>query len=243
MIDKKKVEKLLEKESELFVKQHPNSFNLHKEAEKNFIDGVPMNWMVKWPGKYPLFIKSATGSRLTDVDGHTFVDFCLGDTGAMTGHSPSLITDKLKAQLDKGFTTMLPIAEVNSIGKALEKRFHLPYWQICISATDANRFALRIARGITKRPYVVTFNYCYHGTVDETLATLDENRKVVQRDGNLGPQVDPFYTTRVVEFNDIKDLENALRDKQVACVLMEPAMTNIGIILPGFDYLSFISFD
>lgn len=151
----------------------------------------------------------------------------------MTGHSPALITDKLKAQLDKGFTTMLPIAEVITIGKALEKRFHLPYWQICISATDANRFALRIARGITKRPYVVTMNYCYHGTVDETLATLDKNRKVIPRDGNLGPQVDPYYTTRVVEFNDINDMENALKDKQVACVLMEPAMTNIGIILPG----------
>jgi glutamate-1-semialdehyde 2,1-aminomutase len=237
MINRNRIENLLEKETNYFVQQHPKSATLHKEAEKNFIDGVPMNWMVKWPGKYPLFMTQANGSRLIDVDNHTFVDFCLGDTGAMTGHCPSLITDKLKAQFDKGFTTMLPIAEVNSVGKALEKRFKLPYWQICISATDANRFALRIARGITKRQYVVTFNYCYHGTVDETLATLDENRNVIPRAGNLGPQVSPVHTTRVVEFNNIDDLENALKDEQVACVLMEPAMTNIGIILPEPGYL------
>ncbi len=193
---------------------------------------------VKWPGSFPIFISQAKGSVITDVDGLAYIDFCLGDTGAMTGHSPSLVTDKLKAQIDRGFTTMLPVAEVNWVGEELKRRFKLPFWQICISATDANRFSLRIARAITKRPYVVVNNYCYHGTVDETFATLDTNGKTIMRQGSLGPQTCPSNTTRVVEYNDIDGLENALKDGQVACVLMEPCMTNIGIILPQPDYLA-----
>ena len=237
MIDSKRVEDLIEQETTLFYNSHPKSSKLHNEALSNYIDGVQMPWMVKWPGRFPIFINEARGSSLIDVDENSYIDFCLGDTGAMTGHAPSLVTDKLKAQLDKGFTTMLPIREINCIGKLLEERFHLPYWQLCISATDANRFALRIARGITKRKYVVVMNYCYHGTVDETLATRDSDGTVRPRDGNLGPQTCPSNTTRVVEFNDLQDMENALKDEQVACVLMEPAMTNIGIILPEPGYL------
>lgn len=235
-INNAKVENLIGHEIKLFTKSHPKSESIFNETRKNFIDGVPMNWMIKWTGKYPIFISEAKGSRLTDVDGQTYVDFCLGDTGAMTGHGPRITTERLKAQLDKGFTTMLPIEELSFIGKELENRFYLPYWQICISATDANRFSLRIARSITKRQLAVVMNYCYHGTVDETLATV-RNGNVAPRDGNLGPQVCPSQTTRVVDFNNIKQLEDSLKDGKVACVLMEPAMTNIGIILPEAGYL------
>jgi glutamate-1-semialdehyde 2,1-aminomutase len=171
-------------------------------------------------GSFPIFISEANGSAIIDVDGLIYTDFCLGDTGAMTGHSPQLVTEKLKAQIDRGFTTMLPVSEVNWVGEELKRRFKLPFWQICISATDANRFSLRIARAITQRPYVVVNNYCYHGTVDETFATLDLNGKTIKRQGSLGPQTCPSNTTRVVEYNDIDGLEDALKDGQVACVLM-----------------------
>jgi glutamate-1-semialdehyde 2,1-aminomutase len=106
---------------------------------------------------------------------------------------------------------------------------------VCLTATDANRFAIRLAREVTKRPKILVYNWCYHGTVDETVATL-ENGAVVTREGSVGPPVDPSETTRVVEFNDVEALETALAHGDVACVLAEPALTNIGIVLPEPGY-------
>jgi glutamate-1-semialdehyde 2,1-aminomutase len=190
-----------------------------------------MSWMMKWAGGFPLFVASAEGSTITDVDGHVYADFCLGDTGAMTGHAPAAVADTVAGQAARAITTMLPSPDAPVVGEALRERFGLPLWQMTLSATDANRFAIRFAREITGRPRILIFNWCYHGSVDETFAILREGR-VVSRPGNVGPPVELDRTTRVVEFNDPAALEEALRHEDVACVLAEPAMTNIGIVLP-----------
>jgi glutamate-1-semialdehyde 2,1-aminomutase len=222
----------LAEEIAAFAAAHPRSRALHERAKAHLFDGVPMSWMVRWPGPFPLFVDSAEGSRFVDVDGKEYVDFCLGDTGAMTGHSPKAAVAAIRAQLGRGLTFMLPTEDSVVVSLELSSRFGLPFWQLSTTATDANRSVLRMAREITGRPKVLVFNWCYHGTVDEAFATLQPDGKVLPRPGNLGPPVDPAVTTAVVEFNDVAALERELARGDVACVLAEPAMTNIGIVLP-----------
>jgi len=231
-VDRNRLETLLEREERLFEKLHPASAALHRDAANDLYGGVPMLWMTRWAGPFPLFVEKAAGSRFTDVDGIEYVDFCLGDTGSMTGHAPPQAVAALTAQASKGSTFMLPTQDAAAVAANLKERFGLPQWQFALSATDANRFVLRMARAITNRPKVLVFNYCYHGTVDEAYIVLDENGKAIQRPSSIGPQVDPRLTTKVVEWNDPVALEKALADGDVAAVLAEPAMTNIGIILP-----------
>src|SRR5437868_1161207 len=229
------LEKLMQRELERFRDEHPRSSELSERAKRSLLGGVPMHWMVRWAGGFPVFATAAEGARFRDVDGHEYVDFCLGDTGAMTGHSPPATVRAVKEQVDRGITLMLPSEDALWVGEELARRFGLPFWQFALSATDANRFAIRLARAITGRPKILVYNWCYHGTVDETFATLRDGR-VVARDGNVGPPVDPALTTRVVEFNDLPALEAALAHGDVACVLAEPALTNVGIVLPDPGY-------
>ena len=197
-----------------------------------------MNWMVKWAGPFPLFLESASGAHATCADGHDYVDLCLGDTGAMAGHGAAPVVAAVERQLRRGITTMLPTEDGAWVGEELTRRFGLPVWQFTLTATDANRFSLRIARAITRRPLVAVHEYCYHGSVDETFAVLAPDRKhVVARRGNLGPAVDPAVTTRVVPYNDLDALDRALADRRVAALLIEPALTNVGIVLPAPGYL------
>jgi glutamate-1-semialdehyde 2,1-aminomutase len=219
-------------EDRRFVDEHPASARLAREAARHLLGGVPMPWMTRWPGVFPLFVDHAEGASCTDVDGLTYVDFCLGDTGAMTGHALPQVADALAAQARRGVTTMLPGADAIWVADELARRFGLPFWQMAMTATDANRFVLRFARELTGRPKVLVFDWCYHGTVDEALATLAPDGRVVARPGSLGPQVDPAVTTKVVPFNDAHALQAALAPGDVACVLAEPALTNIGIVLP-----------
>jgi glutamate-1-semialdehyde 2,1-aminomutase len=174
-------------------------------------------------------------ARVTDVDGHKYLDFCLGDTGSMFGHSPKAVVDAVREQVGKGITLMLPTRDSIWVGEELGQRFGLPYWQIVMTATDANRYCIRLARMATRRKKILVMNGCYHGSVDEALVSLEKG-KVVPRSGNIGAPVDPSLTTKVVEFNDVKALAKALRREDVACVLAEPAMTNHGIILPDKGY-------
>ncbi|HET7513794.1 MAG TPA: aspartate aminotransferase family protein [Gaiella sp.] len=222
---------LVRREEELFVGEHPRSAALAERAKEHLLAGVPMHWMAKWPGGFPLFVEEATGSRFTDVDGHEYVDFCLGDTGAMSGHGPAATLRAIAEQAARGITTMLPTADAAAVGEELTRRFGVTRWQFALTATDANRFTIRLARHVTGRSKVLVFNGCYHGTVDETFATLDGER-VVARRGNLGPPVSPAETTRVVEWNDVAGLEAALATRDVALVLTEPALTNVGIVHP-----------
>jgi glutamate-1-semialdehyde 2,1-aminomutase len=221
---------LLPRELERFRREHPRSRELALKAEESLLAGVPMPWMIRWAGGFPVFAADAEGARLRDVDGHEYVDFCLGDTAAMTGHSPEPTVRAIAEQASRGITLMLPSEDAIWVGRELARRFSLPRWQFALTATDANRFAIRLARELTGRPKILVFNWCYHGSVDETFATLDGGT-VVAREGNVGPPVALAETTRVVEWNDTEGLERELAHGDVACVLAEPALTNIGIVL------------
>lgn len=235
MIDRKRLHHLLEAELIRFEYEHPRSKALYEQARSHLHEGVPMNWMVRWAGTFPVFVKEASGTHFTDVDGKKYLDLCLGDTGAMTGHAPAAVVDAAIAQMRRGLTLMLPIEEVLWVSEEFSRRFGLPYWQIVLTATDANRFAIRLARQITGRKKILIFNWCYHGTVDETFITLHDGIPQA-RPGNIGPAVDPTLTTKVIEFNDLPALEAALAPADVACVLAEPVMTNIGIVHPDPGY-------
>lgn len=235
-LNRSKLTELLQAEEKLFHKTHSESYGLYQRARRSLPGGVPMLWMIRWAGSFPVFVQEARGAHFTDVDGNSYIDFCLGDTGAMTGHSPEAAVRAIHAQVQKGITLMLPYEDVIWVGEELQRRFRLPYWQFALTATDANRFALRMARLIAARPKILVFNYCYHGSVDETFIILDEEGRPRSRPNNLGPQIDPGLTTKVIEFNDIAALETALSARDVAAVLAEPAMTNIGIIHPEPGY-------
>ena len=236
-IDRDHLKKLNAKEEERFLALHPKSGELFKKAKEVMPGGVPMSWMAKWPGAYPVFVDSARGARFTDVDGNEYIDLCLGDTGSMTGHSPAATVDAINAQLKRGMTAMLPTEDAVIVSRELARRFHLPLWQFTVTATDANRHVIRYARLITERSKIIVIDKCYHGSVDETFATLDDAGNTIKRPGNLGAPVDLDLTTRVVEFNDLAGMEAALAQGDVAAILMEPAMTNIGIVLPEDGYL------
>jgi glutamate-1-semialdehyde 2,1-aminomutase len=238
-LDRQRLSELLERERRAYAAANPRSIGLYETARGSLLAGVPMSWMAIWSGGFPLYFETAHGNRITDVDGHTYIDFCLGDTGAMTGHSPAVVMEAVQRRLSEqgGITTMLPTEDAAFVGADLQRRFGLPYWQFTLSATDANRFVLRMARQITKRPKVLVFSKCYHGSVDETVVIVGKDGTPVSKPGNVGPAVDPTMTTKVVEFNDVEALRAALEPRDVAVVLMEPAMTNIGIVLPEPGYL------
>jgi glutamate-1-semialdehyde 2,1-aminomutase len=230
-ISRERVHDLMQSEQQKFISERPKSKALFERARKSLLGGVPMNWMVKWAGAFPPFFREANGAEFFDVDGHRYVDLCLGDTGAMTGHSPAATVAAVREQVTRGITLMLPAEDSVWVGEELQRRFRLPFWQFALTATDANRFSIRLARQITGRPKILVFNWCYHGSVDETFITLENGRSKPRR-GNIGPPVDPSVTTKVVEFNDVAALEQALQAGDVACVLAEPVLTNVGIVLP-----------
>jgi glutamate-1-semialdehyde 2,1-aminomutase len=234
-IDRSGLESSFQREQDRFEQLHPRSHELTREARRCLLDAVPMPFMTEWPGSFPVYMAEASGSRIIDSDGIEYADLCLGDTGAMTGHSPPTVSAALAEHAPEGVTYMLPTADSVAVGEELQRRFGLPYWQFTVSATDANRFAMRIARKITGRERILVFNWCYHGTVDEASVAMVDG-EVRAREPNSGQPVSPALTTRVVEFNDLDALERALRPRDIACVLAEPAMTNVGIVgpAPGF---------
>ena len=234
-LDRDRLAGLLEEEQRRFIEQHPGSRQLFERGEKALLAGVPMPWMTEWAGPFPVFAASAEGARFTDVDGNEYVDLCLGDTGAMTGHSPAPTVAAVSERAASGITLMLPTEDSSWVAAELARRFGLPRWQFALTATDANRFALRLARAITGRPKVLVYAWCYHGTVDESFAIAVEG-ETRSRPDNVGPPVDPAATTRAVEWNDTDALERALDPGDVACVLAEPALTNAGIVLPDPGY-------
>lgn len=230
-VDSLRLTPLMEREQKRFVDERPKSKSLFERASKSMLGGVPMHWMAKWAGGFPPFVREAQGSHFYDVDGHHYIDFCLGDTAAMTGHSPSATVKAIEEQARRGLSLMLPSEDAVLVAEDLQSRFGLPFWQFALTATDANRFAIRIARHITGRSKILVFNWCYHGTVDETFITL-KNGVAMARRGNIGPPIDPTMTTKVAEFNDFGALQMALAGGDVACILAEPALTNVGIVLP-----------
>ena len=235
-IDRARLAQLHGRELASFRAARPRSAALAERARAHLPGGVPMCWMVKWPGEFPVFVEQAAGAHFTCVDEIDHIDLCLGDTGAMMGHSPAPTVEAVTAQLARGITTMLPTEDAIAVSTGLSERFGLPYWQFTLTATDANRHAIRYARHLTGRPTIVVHNHCYHGSVDETFATLDDAGRTANRRNSIGPPVDTSETTRVVEFNDVDGLEKALAEGDVAAILVEPALTNIGIVLPDDGY-------
>jgi glutamate-1-semialdehyde 2,1-aminomutase len=207
MIDREHLTHLLEREQARFVVHHPKSAAIFKESKSVMPGGVPMSWMAKWPGGFPVVVESAKGAHFVDIDGNKYIDLCLGDTGSMTGHSPHATVAAIKAQIDRGITMMLPTEDAVIVSHELARRFGLPLWQFTVSATDANRHVIRYARMLTGRDKVVVIDRCYHGSVDETFATLDVSGATVSREGNIGAPVELAVTTRVVEFNDLTAME------------------------------------
>ena len=218
-----------------FNERNPRSAALAAKAREHLLFGVPLHWMTDWGTPFALHVERASGAQVTDVDGHTLVDFCLGDTGAMFGHSPAHVAAALVAQATRGFTTMLSTADAAVVGQALSERFGLPFWQFAMSATDANRYVVRWIRAATGRKKLLVFNGCYHGTIEDVFVDLVDG-KPVQRDSLLGQVHDLTEHTVVVEFNDLPALEAALTKGDIACVLAEPVMTNIGMVLPAPGY-------
>jgi glutamate-1-semialdehyde 2,1-aminomutase len=237
-IDRDRLARLVERERATYAADHPRSAALFGAADHLF-GRVPMTWMAMWSGGFPIYLDRASGNRVVDVDGREYVDFALGDTGAMAGHSPRATVDAVTERIGTlgGVTTMLPTADAEWVGAELARRFVLPLWSFTLTATDANRWAIRLARLATGRSKILTFAYCYHGSVDEAFAVPGPDGTAVARPGLVGAPVPPAQTTRVAEFNDLAGVERQLAHGDVAAILTEPALTNIGIVLPEPGFL------
>ncbi|MEV7398098.1 transaminase [Aeromicrobium sp. NPDC092404] len=239
MIDRNRLGELLTRERATYADLHPTSARHYADATHLF-GRVPMTWMNKNAAGFPLYVERARDSRVWDVDGREHVDFALGDTGAMAGHSPRPTVDAVHRRMSElgGLTTMLPTADAEWVGAELTRRFGLARWSFSLTATDANRWAIRLVRALTGRPKILVNAYCYHGSVDESLIVVGPDGEGMMRPGNVGAPVDVTATSRVAEFNDLEGLERQLAHGDVAAVLMEPALTNIGIVLPEDGYLA-----
>jgi glutamate-1-semialdehyde 2,1-aminomutase len=233
----RRIGELLADEQRSYIATHPLSQQRTASGIRGFYDGVPMHWMRDWSMPFPFLVESAQGSTLRDIDGNEYADFCLGDTGSMFGHSPASVATAIARQAGKGLTYMLPTEDAIVVGRLLAERFGLPHWQVATTATDANRFALRVARAVTGRPKILVFNGCYHGTVDETFVRLVDGR-AGHRPGLLGQVTDLTRLARVVEFNDPDGLRRELTHGDVACVITEPVLTNSCMVLPDPGFLA-----
>ena len=239
MIDRDRLATLLDVERRTFVERNPRSRATAEAARaSDLFGGVPMTWMAKTVGGFPLYFQGAWGNRVADLDGHELVDFCLGDTGAMAGHSPSATVAAVTARFAEagGATTMMPTEDAAIVADELSRRFGPLDWSFALTATDANRWAIRLSRAATGRPKILVNSWCYHGSVDETMIVTSAQGPAA-RPGNVGAPCDVTLTSRVAEYNDLDALERELAHGDVAAVLMEPALTNVGIVLPEAGYL------
>jgi glutamate-1-semialdehyde 2,1-aminomutase len=239
MIDRGRLARLIDRERHAYRERNPRSLAAYQSA-RHLFGRVPMTWMNKSAGGFPLYLSRAKGAHVEDIDGHDLTDFCLGDTGAMAGHSPEATVEAVQRRYAElgGATAMMPTEDAAWVGAELARRFGLPYWSFSLTATDANRWAIRLARAVTGRPKILFHNYCYHGSVDESLIVIGPDGDGMSREGNVGAPCEVTATSRVVEYNDLEGLERQLAHGDVAAVLMEPALTNIGIVLPADGYLS-----
>jgi glutamate-1-semialdehyde 2,1-aminomutase len=237
-VDRARLRALTDRERAAYADRHPRSAAAYASAGHLF-GRVPMTWMNKNAAGFPLYADRARGARITDVDGHEYVDFSLGDTAAMAGHSPAPVVEAVTRRLGNlgGASTMLPTADAAAAGAELSRRFGLPAWSFALTATDANRWAIRLLRAVTGRARILVNSYCYHGSVDESLIVVGPDGRPQSRAGNVGAPCDVTLTSRVAEFNDLDGLARELAHDDVAAVLMEPALTNIGIVLPEPGYL------
>lgn len=235
-IDPARLARFRSHEAERFARSRPRALAAFEAGRAHWLAGVPMHWMRDWPSPFPLVLERAEGARLTDIDGFELDDFCLGDTGSMFGHSPAPVARAIRRQARRGLTAMLPSDLTAEAGAALSARFGPYRWQIAATATDANRYALRVARAVTGRRKVLVFNGCYHGTLQDTMVALHEGRTVA-RPGLVGQGFDLTEGAVAVEFNDLAAVEDALATGEIAAILTEPVMTNSCMVLPEPGFL------
>lgn len=229
--------RLRTREDALFEQRTRHSKQTFENAQQMLLNGVPMPWMGDWGTAHPLFVRQASGNRVIDIDGNEYIDFCLGDTGAMFGHSPEATVEAVTQQVRRGITTMMPTTDALEIGQQLSSRFGLPLWQVAMTATEANRYVIRICRALSGRPKVLSMNESYHGSLDETLPHIGPDGKLELRSSyDMNPGVPKDALSRIVEFNDLEALESELAHRDCACVLAEPVMTNCGMVLPADGY-------
>lgn len=238
MIDRNRLAALHQEEIGLFERTHPKSKAAYKSAD-NLFGRVPMTWMNKKSTSFPIYFDRALGNRVWDIDGNEYIDFALGDTGAMAGHRSPAIVEAIVNRVQNlgGLTTMMPTEDAQAVARNLTERFGMTKWSFSLTATDANRWAIRLVRAITGKPKILFHSYCYHGSVDESLIVTSADGSGMNRPGNVGSPVDVTVTSRVAEFNDVEGMEKQLAHGDVAAILIEPAMTNIGIVLPEPGYL------
>ncbi|MFZ9396219.1 MAG: aspartate aminotransferase family protein [Erythrobacter sp.] len=236
MISTTALETMLAEEQALFRAANPGSHSLSRRAAEHWHRGVPFHWMLDWGTPFPLFAERAQGAELWDVDGHRYDDFCLGDTGSMFGHSPAPVARAIARQASRGLTYMLATEDAPVVADELASRFGLPFWQVTSTASEANRAVIRWCRGITGRDKILVYNGCYHGAVDDVFVDLRDGVPEL-RQSLVGQVYDVREHTRVIEFNDLAALEAALAPGDVAAILMEPALTNVGMVLPDPGYL------
>ena len=234
MINRQAIHQMREREIARFIAANPKS-KAHAKSVQGWFQGVPFHWMLDWSSPFPIVAQEASGATLTSIDGQVFDDFCLGDTASMFGHSPAPLAKAIAAQAGQGLSYMLPTAKGAELGSMLADMFGLPQWQVTTTASEANRAVIRWCRGITGRDKILIFNGCYHGAVDDVFVDLRDGR-AVNRPSLIGQVQDLLPTTVAIEFNDVDALASALRGGDIACVLAEPLMTNIGMVrdAPGF---------
>lgn len=220
------------REAKAYAAARPRTAAALQAGAGAWLDGVPMHWMRDWPQPFPMLVARAHGATLEDIDGHRIDDFCLGDTGSMFGHSPAPVARAIRAQAGRGLTYMLPTEAALEAGRLASERFGPMRWQIATTATDANRFALRVARAVTGRAKVLVFDGCYHGTVDDAMVRLSAGQTTA-RPGLVGQVEDLTKVAVAAEFNDLASVEAALSTGDVAAILTEPVMTNSCMVLPA----------
>lgn len=234
MIADRSIARVAAREAERFRDANPRAF-AHQAAATGWFQSVPFHWMRDWPSPVPIVAASATGATLTSIDGQTYDDFCLGDTASLFGHSPPALAAALAQQASEGLSYMLPTTRGAALSKKLAAMFGLPQWQVTTTASEANRAVIRWCRGISGRPKILTFNGAYHGAVDDAFVDL-QGGVPTMRASLIGQVQDLRDTTSVIEFNDEEALSTAFRGGDIACVLAEPVMTNVGMVrdAPGF---------
>ncbi|MBO6669602.1 aspartate aminotransferase family protein [Parvibaculum sp.] len=233
---RQRAEALVASERARFAEIHPRSRQMAAEAGEHFPGGVPLHWMLDWETPFPLFVRAASGSSVTDIDGHSYSDFCLGDTGAMFGHSPAPVARAIAEQAANGLTAMLPSELTAKVGDLLAARFGLPFWQVTATASDANRAVVRWARALTNRKKVLVFDGCYHGQVEDAFVKLDGG-KTKMKPSLLGQVVDIAENSIAAPFNDLEAVEAILAEGDVALILTEPALTNTAMVLPEDGFI------
>lgn len=234
-LDRQRLRALKERELARFVAERPRSQALWREGREVMPSGVPMSWMAGLYDHPPIFVESGAGAFFSDVDGHRYLDMNQADLSTTCGFTPAPVIAAVTARMARGSQFLLPGEDAIAVARELARRFALPKWQFTLSASGANAEAIRLSRAATGRGTILLFDGKYHGHIDDTLVSLV--------DGGVAPEMtglpaEPAARCRVAPFNDLAAAEAALSDGEVACALVEPALTNIGVVRPDPGFLS-----